>query len=193
MAPPWGLVRLDVESGALTRIVDPLTSGSIGNLSWSPDGGWIALERSGGRLGVDIGPRWVEVVRPDGSDRDRVSPPAPPDSYGAGQPQWSPDGTQLVYLTSDAWIETGNQATSGWRLKAAVLDIAGGQAVGTPVRHVELLTSYCRGFCPSFTLAPDGISVLVDTGDGLVLVPLDGSPPRAFAPDSRVLAWRPLP
>jgi dipeptidyl aminopeptidase/acylaminoacyl peptidase len=182
-----------VASGALTRIVDPLTNGSIDNLSWSPDGGWIAFEHVGGREGADIGPRWVEVVRLDGSDRHRVSPPTPPDSYGAGQPLWSPGGTQLVYLASDAWIETGNEATSGWQMKAAVLDMAGGQAAGTPVRHVDLLTFYCIGFCPSFTLAPDGRSVLVDTGNGLVLAPLDGSPPRALAPDSRVLAWRPLP
>jgi dipeptidyl aminopeptidase/acylaminoacyl peptidase len=192
LAPPWGLVKLDVASGAVTRIVDPLTDGSIDNLSWSPEGGWIAFEHAGLRLGVDIGPRGVEVVRPDGSGRHRVSPPAP-DSYGAGQPLWSPDGTQLVYLTSDAWIETGSEATSGVALKAAVLDVADGQAVGTPVRYVDLMTSSCRTFCPSFTLAPDGMSVLVDTGNGLVLAPLDGSPHVTLAPDARVLAWRPLP
>jgi Tol biopolymer transport system component len=195
IATPWGLVRLDVASGTLTRIIGPMTIGSIDDLSWSPDGGWIAFEFVADRPeGGDVSlKRWVEVVRPDGSDRHRVSPPTPPESYGAGQPLWSPDGTQLVYLTSDAWIETDNEATGGWPLKAAVLDMAEGQAAGPPIRRIDLETRYCTGFCPSFTLAPDGRSVLVDTGDGLVLVPLDGSPQLELAPDARVLAWRPLP
>ena len=195
LAPSLGLITLDVANGALTRITGPLTTGSIDNLSWSPDGAWIAFEYVADRPeGGDVSlKRWVEVVRPDGSDRHRVSPPTPPESYGAGQPMWSPDGTQLVYLTSDAWTETDNEATGGWPLKAAVLDMAEGEAAGTPVREVDLLTFSCVGFCPSFTLAPDGMSVLVDTGNGLVLVPLDRSPPRDLAPDGRVLAWRPIP
>jgi dipeptidyl aminopeptidase/acylaminoacyl peptidase len=194
IAPPWGLLRLDVASGALTRILGPLTIGSIVNLSWSPDGGWIAVEYVADRPeGGDVSlKRWIEVLRPDGSERHRVSPPTPPESYGAGQPLWSPDGTQLVYLTSDPWIETGDEATRGWPLKVAVLELAEGQASGAAPKRIDLQTGACIALCPSFTLAPDGMSVLF-ASDALVRVPLDGSPWVPVAPGARVLAWRPVP
>jgi WD40 repeat protein len=196
VARPNGLLRIEVNSGTVGPILDRPNDSGIANLSWSPDGRRIAFEfvTTKGPEGGDVSlKRWVEVVRADGSDWHRISPPTPPESFGAGQPLWSPDGTQLVYLTSDAWIEIGNEATGGWPMKAAVLEVADGESVGSHVNRVDLLTFPCLGFCPSFTLAPDGLSVLVDTGDGLVLAPLDGSPQVALAPDGRVLAWRPVP
>jgi hypothetical protein len=74
-----------------------------------------------------------------------------------------------------------------------VLDMADGEAVGSDVNRVDLQTSYCTGFCASFAIDPDGSSVLLDTGDGLVLVPLDGSARIDLASDGRILAWRPVP
>ncbi|MGZ4257025.1 MAG: TolB family protein [Gaiellaceae bacterium] len=61
----------------LTRLIG-------GDPSWSPDGHWIAFDRSG------FGEIWK--VRPDGSALTRIARGA-----GAASPAWSPDGRTIVF------------------------------------------------------------------------------------------------
>jgi Tol biopolymer transport system component len=57
-------------------------------LSWSPDGSEIALGSQDGRL---------FLVHPDGSGYTQITLPADLGDYHAWGPDWSPDGTRLVF------------------------------------------------------------------------------------------------
>jgi WD40 repeat protein len=57
-------------------------------LSWSPDGSQIALGSQDGRL---------LLVHPDGSAYAQIALPADLGDYHAWGPDWSPDGTRLVF------------------------------------------------------------------------------------------------
>ncbi|MBI4583117.1 MAG: PD40 domain-containing protein [Planctomycetes bacterium] len=61
---------------------------------WSPTGEWIAFQRASER-----GERWfaVWIIRPDGSDVRQV---VAFDHWGAIQPTWSLDGSQLAFTTT---------------------------------------------------------------------------------------------
>jgi Tol biopolymer transport system component len=66
-----------------------LTSGSgrEGGAAWSPDGRWIAYDRySSGKSAI-----WK--MRPDGSHKTRLSPPAL-----SAVPTWSPNGLRVAYV-----------------------------------------------------------------------------------------------
>lgn len=79
---------------------DPAFRSFDRNPAWSPDGSRIAFASTGTIRNFDI---WV--VRPDGSDRTRLTS----DEAMDGDPAWSPDGTQIAFVsgragTSDIWI-----------------------------------------------------------------------------------------
>lgn len=82
------LYRLELESGALTRLTED-TNGAF-EPSVSPDGRRIAFVSS------DTGDPEIYVMNADGSERERVTAFHLEDTA----PRWSPDGRQLVF-TSD--------------------------------------------------------------------------------------------
>jgi Tol biopolymer transport system component len=56
--------------------------------TWSPDGRWIIF---------DLGPNgFIRRMRPDGSDRQTIVPAR--DGFGGHKPQYSPDGTRILFV-----------------------------------------------------------------------------------------------
>jgi hypothetical protein len=123
------------------------------NISWSPDGQWLATEGQGGQ---------IYAYRTDGSDlfmggqssrqiTDQTDPQNP-----ASDPQFSPDGSQLMYVTnfgdngaSGAGSYTyviGRDGTNPHEVFLAPLDLG----IGIP----GLFVPHAGGGGPSATVSP---------------------------------------
>lgn len=76
----WRIFTVNADGSGLTRLTD--SDVTDGNLHWSPDGSRIAFVRH-------YAVREVWVMNRDGSNQTRV--------IDGDWPQWSPDGTRLVY------------------------------------------------------------------------------------------------
>ncbi|KAH8880865.1 tricorn protease N-terminal domain-containing protein [Thozetella sp. PMI_491] len=115
----------DLNTGVSTNITggDATVSSFVGPHSffrptWSPDGQWLAFSSDVNTewTGHSDGTGWehtqalaLYVVRPDGSDFRKV---VGADGYCFGSPQWSPDGTRLVYYNMTAEATYASHGTS---------------------------------------------------------------------------------
>jgi len=76
-------------------------SDTVGSIDWSPDDSRYILVQEGGRY-YDAYPRPMTVRTPGSDDADVTSPADVEDR----EPQWSPDGEQVVFVSSPS-IRTG--------------------------------------------------------------------------------------
>jgi TolB protein len=85
---------LGARTGSLTHVFQPAGGGELPlDVTWSPDGAWIAFVTFGEPPATGRVPN-LWVVRPDGTDETLV---------GAGlSPVWSPDGARLAFLRTGA-------------------------------------------------------------------------------------------
>ncbi|HET8628212.1 MAG TPA: hypothetical protein VFL91_12365 [Thermomicrobiales bacterium] len=96
-----GLVILDIDTGALTRLVD---AGSLESPAISPDGRAIAYTAT---LQADPAQDGVWLVNADGSGRRRLPI--------AGGYRWAPDGRSLLYVPAPSDLPTDEL----WRYRLA--------------------------------------------------------------------------
>jgi dipeptidyl aminopeptidase/acylaminoacyl peptidase len=149
---PARLYLFDVESKKAEALTDPVLEAA--SPSWSPDGKWIAFM---GRSGKDAeryntSNVFVTEARAGATRRELTKYDGIKGSASRGRPEWSPDGTKLVYLQS-----SGAKLGAYNMNRLAVIAVAGGE----PKVLAEKLD---RGVsAPRFT--PDGASILFLAGD----------------------------
>lgn len=111
---------LNVATGALRNVTaaipfDPARPHGYFRPSWSPDGKWLAFSSDTGTdwRGHDLPNGWertqesaIYVIRPDGSGLRKI---ASNPGHADGSPEWSPDGTSVVFY------EATQEATWGAR------------------------------------------------------------------------------
>ena len=187
------LELIDPEGGNRSTLVE--LPGIIVQPTWSPDGERIAFQVVSDQ---PSGERSLYVIDRDGSDLSEVLGPAPRDSIGFFDPEWSPDGSRIAYIVSTQW-----STADLWRLRVEVVDSDG----SNPTELVEAGTCACIGFGPGLTWSPDGASMaLVIPGGGpftgsldegaygLYVMNADGTGLRLVAKGaSGSVAWRPTP
>ena len=200
------------QSGVHVVDISGLPEGSIGiptlihgivdafELTWSPDGRWIAMTQSGGLGGlldedrpamngqITLSSKAVVIARADGSEA-RILATLPTQDYGAW-PSWSADSESVAFATTPIQDEINHP-----RLELWTVTIDGGE----PQRI------YATGCCiDGFTgpaWSPDGEWIafgisraVVSAGAAMFLVRPDGSDLHEIA--DTVLAepvWQPLP
>jgi len=158
----------------------PITD-ELGAPMLSPDGSWIAADRSG--------PDGISVVRPDGSDRIDIT-----SEVSDNDPSWSPDSTLLVF---QRYWNCGNSGGAEARLAITNLSGAALRQVGDCTLPIARSTG---------AWSPDGATiaycseVIKDKQSGLVLITPDGANSRlvngyecgytmpAWSPDGTMLA-----
>jgi Tol biopolymer transport system component len=92
--PQRGVLELlDLEEGGTRQLFDD-PAASMGSAAWSPDGGFIAIERRALLDGIVGQPR-IWLAQPDGTSLGPLSSADNDISYA---PVWSPDGNRLALI-----------------------------------------------------------------------------------------------
>jgi dipeptidyl aminopeptidase/acylaminoacyl peptidase len=173
----FDLWAVDVVSGASTRLTDTPTVHEHES-DWSPDGSLIAYTADCGDAWTPNGPcpSSIWTVRPDGSDRRRMTPE---DGFVSMGPTWAPDGRHLAYTRWPS-VHQGNVA-DGF---VYVID-----ADGSNPRRI---TTFDTGVASVMAWSPDGSTIVVanvrldgaggvETADTWIMG-ADGSNPRVLVP-----------
>src|SRR3954447_26825640 len=146
------------------RVTEPKADGGI---AWSPDGSRAAFYRQTGPLTAD-----VFAAEADGSHLVNLSRGSAQFSWA---PDWSPDGSRIVYVASDPDVE---------RLLSVRPDGSGAEAVpGTAVDPTAQLGD------PQW--APDGSLIGYTLTDGIHVIRPDGTGSRLLLADALGFDWSP--
>lgn len=174
---PFELWAVDVAGGESVRLTDSPTVHEQES-DWSPDGSLVAYTADCGDSWTPDGPcPWsLWTVRPDGSDRRRLTPE---DESVSTWPIWAPDGKHLAYTR-------GTKADAAAPVNGSVYVI---NADGSNPRRI---TTFDSGFAAVLGWSPDGSTIVVaharlDRASGLEAVETwimgaDGSNPRILVP-----------
>jgi len=146
------------------RVTDPKADAGI---AWSPDGSRLAFFRQTGTLTAD-----VFVADADGSHLRNLTKGSAQFSWA---PDWSPDGTRIVYVASDPNVE---------RLVTVRPDGSGAEVVpNTAVDPTSQLGD------PQWF--PDGSVLGFTLTDGIHVIRPDGSGSRLLLADATGFDWSP--
>jgi len=159
-----------------TAAIDLRELAPIVNITWSPDGTWLAV--SGTRS---------YLVHPDGSSVREIP----------GSPSWSPDGHSMAVATADGTLligrSDGTALNSIGMIPAPLTWAQDGSRFGF-IRNGDLwtaaidggdvrnVTSFPFGGASDATWSPDGIWIAVSAGRGVWLMGPDGTRRRWLDP-----------
>jgi len=150
------LVILDLATGESTEIPEtsyPYDTHDIGHPRWSPDGTRIAFHVVEGpptkrRLLIfpeptSPGPSSIYVVGNDGSGLRQLTP----DGLAAGDPDWSPGGSTIVFGSTPPHLWLYGQDQSDWAIRSIRPDGS----------HLQVVVPPDVAITPSWTAAGDRI------------------------------------
>jgi Tol biopolymer transport system component len=113
-----GMRIVDAETGEETTVL----GGNADGGAWSPDGSTIAFFTKGGAEGCDRAVHNLWLVDVDGSDARQIT--HDPCAQGNKWPEWSPDGTRIVY---DSRKDSGGPNT--WHVWIMDADASGAHRI----------------------------------------------------------------
>jgi dipeptidyl aminopeptidase/acylaminoacyl peptidase len=167
---------LDIDASEPRQVTDGAFDS--GQVSWSPDGSWLAFVSAREDPGERTFRNDVYLVRPDGSDLRKVTDT----SLALSQPMFTPDGATIVMTGADHGPDGSDWIAQQEGLYA--VEVADG---GTPHRLTDAETYNLVD--ASIVIDRDRAIVRYENRGAvdLLAVPFDGSTPSAISAGRRVI------
>ena len=186
-APLWSEIYVVRPDGSGVRRVSHSTVAVEDDQArWSPDGSWIVFDRC-----PSDGPCSLWLVRPDGSDQQRLSPACAPSGPGEvcgddSNASFTPDGHRVVFTHGWGHVRKTALGDEIEHSAIATLDLSGKQ-----LTILRQLAPYA-GDLQAPRMSPNGKLLVYDRynstfakpsgGDALFIVPASGGTPRRLTP-----------
>ncbi|MER5754993.1 hypothetical protein [Streptomyces sp. NPDC002088] len=175
---------LDLTTNKLTNLTnssavagDPASPDGHFRPSWSPDGAWIAFssDRNTQWQGHNDGRGWehtqelsIYIIRPDGTGFRQV---ATREGYCLGSPNWSPDGSRIVFYeitVEGTWGAHRPEAIGTVESQIVSVDVATGERVEhTSGSHLKVAPQYVNDTDIGYLIKGGADQGLAYTSDAL--------------------------